>query len=125
LKISNGQQRFVAYNEHIFAISTGDQIASGALEIRLPLYLSGTKQFTGFFFKISQERLMEQIRFLSANIPEVQNIVYFPGGAKTLARIEGKNVYFNNLKSFEGQVKRYQILENEYEDFPSVKEIDL
>lgn len=82
--------------------------------------------FDGVFYNIGINTFVKQLEIITSALSGYNTIAYMPGGKK--AEIEmgnGQLLYFDLSKNTLEQIKKYQKLKNDYDNFYKYKIIDL
>ncbi len=108
----------------IFTIFSGDIRWENAIKIYLPDYWNNTN-LSGIFHKIDHQTLLNQITLIQEKIPWIQQIIYIPGWNKIIVKTSIMSIYLDNNKSISDQIEKLLLLQQNYRDFPKIKEIDL
>lgn len=124
LKIQN--KKFGLYGTTIVELSSGSKLNAWKKTVFLPDYLSWTKTLSGFFYKITPNKLIEQINLIQTLLPNLEQITYLPWWEKTIVSMPNwQTLYFNNSIDITEQVKYFNLLKSYYPSFAKIKEIDL
>lgn len=113
--------------ENFVELSSWSLLLSGKQEIYLPDYTKKIKNRSWFFYKISENKLSNQIKQIKNFFWEsIDKIHYLPGWSKTIVSTKkGKKIYINNLKNIIKQFQKYSILKEKYKNFQNLEKIDL
>lgn len=127
IKFISPTHRFVAYDETIIDVVSGNTLGQDATSIWLPEYTSGLQTLDGIFYQIDQARLTSALSMIYETLEErqINKLSYLPGGGKLIVDYNGKVLYFHLTKDLTTQLAKLIDLETYYTWFNDLSRIDL
>lgn len=117
---------FAVIWKYDYELYSGNTIWDGVLYAELPQYVSWIDSLYWLFHEISQTQFIHDMHFFADSFPNYKRIVYLPGSAMTVVFSENdQRIFINNQNSLTWQIENYNLIKQYYNDFYSLKTIDL
>lgn len=124
--IKLGDRRFAIMWDYNYEIYSGNTIWDGVFYAELPKYASGIDSLYWLFHEISQEQFIHDMTLFAQSFPNYERIVYLPWSFMTVVILDSwQRIYINNQNSLTWQIENYNLIRQYYNDFNSLRTIDL
>ncbi len=121
------QRRFASFNEWLFLLWDEDFIDTDAPVIELPRYTQSLENIDGIFFMLWEQQLVDIYNTIFDVLWEenVFEFIYLPWWERLFVTYKWKRLFFDLTKDINTQLAKLINVENHYENFERLVELDL